>query len=61
MDWSKDMESFTLNNDDKYYEFFERVAILLENNPGMSEQEAKEQAKQELRERREGRDARKGV
>ena len=50
-----------MNNDDKYYEFFERVAILLENNPGMSEQEAKEQAKQELRERREGRDARKGV
>jgi hypothetical protein len=38
-----------VNNDEKYYEFYERVAILLENNPGMTEETAKKQAADELR------------
>ena len=37
------------NNDEKYYEFYERVAILLENNPELTEEAAKKVAADELR------------
>ena len=40
-----------MNNDDKYYEFYERVAILLENNTCMTELEAEHIAAKELRAR----------
>lgn len=44
-----------MNDDEKYYEFYERVAILLEGNPGMTDDQAWKQAKDELLERREKR------
>jgi hypothetical protein len=37
-----------MNENEQYYEFYERVAILLENNPDMTETQAHEQAKREL-------------
>ena len=43
-----DVQFPTVNDDERYYEFYERVAILMENNDGMTEQEAKEQARMEL-------------
>ena len=41
-----------MNSNDQYYEFYERVAILMDGNPGMTELQAKEKAKEELLERR---------
>ena len=41
-----------MNENEQYYEFWERVAILMENNPDMSENRAKLQAKKELLERK---------
>lgn len=36
---------------DPYYELLERIAILLENNPNMSEDAAMRQAEREIEER----------
>lgn len=40
-----------MNNDESQYELFERIAILLENNPDMTEEQAKLQAERETQER----------
>ncbi len=40
-----------MNSDDSKYELYERVAILLENNDAMTEEQALEQAEKELKER----------
>ena len=39
------------NNDEALYERYERMAILLENNPGMTEEQAFAQAVEEIRQR----------
>ena len=45
------MEKSKTEDTDNYYAFYERVAILLENNPDMTEDQANKQAAEEIRAR----------